>query len=237
MNWRQIINVIFKSPLKTLCYRFGYDIHHIGNHPILPHLIKKYMHPQFFFIQIGANDGRRFDPLFELAKAFNLAGLAVEPVAEYFLELEKNYKNSRVTPVNKAIYFTNGNILINRIQQDKSLPEWAKGIASLDPNHHKKSGIDQRYIVQEEVEAITFIELLTEYNIKNVDLLLIDTEGFDKEIIKMIPFDKIDPKIIQFEHNLPVEGISINDFIEIISMLIKRKYKIAMTDTDCLAYK
>lgn len=233
MNLREII----KSKIKTIIHRFGYEIRGIDNQTILPYLIKKNLHADFFFIQIGANDGRRFDPLFELVKAFNLAGLAVEPVAEYFSELERNYKNSRVTPVNKAIYFKNCNILINRAKNDNNLPEWTKGIASLDPDHHKKSGIDKRFIIQEEVKAITFSELIGNYNVHNVDFLLIDTEGYDGEIIKMIPFDKIDPKIIQFEHNLAAEGMSTGEFIDIISMLISRKYKISMTDTDCIAYK
>jgi FkbM family methyltransferase len=228
---------IFKLPIKKFLFRLGYDLHHVDNYDILPRLIKKNLHPNFFFIQIGANNGRRFDPLFELVNAYNLSGLAVEPVAEYFAELKENYKKSRVIPVNNAIYFKKCDVTINRVVNDESLPEWAKGIASLDPNHHKKSGIEKKFITQEVVKAITFTDLLDEYKVANVDVLMIDTEGFDKEIVKMIPFERISPKIIQFEHNLSVEGMSVAEFIEIISSLINRKYKITMTDTDCIAYK
>ena len=48
--------------------------------------------------------------------------------------------------------------------------------------------------------CISIQELLDKHRIKALDLLQIDTEGFDYEIIKMIDFKKIKPKLICFEH-------------------------------------
>lgn len=226
-----------KTKIQMFLRRIGFEVDRVGNVDILPTLIAHNWHPGFFFIQIGANDGRRYDPIFRLVKSFGIAGLAVEPIKDYFRDLEINYKGSKVIPVNKAIYFRKGKVLINRAIDSKELPEWAKGIASIDPEHHKKSGIDSRFIAQEEVEAITFNDLLDEYGIRSVDLIQIDVEGFDKEIIKMIPFDRISPKIIQFEHGLPNNVMSKADFLEILSLLIDKGYKIAMKEYDCIAYK
>lgn len=57
---------------------------------------------------------------------------------------------------------------------------------------------------------MTVKTLLLKYAIKKIDLLVIDTMGFDFEILKMFPFDTIKPSIIHFEHSLlsPEDQIS-----------------------------
>ena len=44
-------------------------------------------------IQIGANDGKRFDTLNFYIKKHNCKSLLVEPIKEYFQKLKVNYKN------------------------------------------------------------------------------------------------------------------------------------------------
>ena len=44
-------------------------------------------------IQIGANDGSRFDELNIFIKKYKIKSVLVEPINEYFEELKKNYKN------------------------------------------------------------------------------------------------------------------------------------------------
>jgi hypothetical protein len=51
---------------------------------------------------------------------------------------------------------------------------------------------------EEEIETITFDSLVEGVN--HIDLLHIDTEGYDYEIIKSIDFDKHQPSLILFEH-------------------------------------
>ena len=50
-------------------------------------------------IQIGANDGVRFDEISEYIKDENLKSILIEPIPRYFEQLKKNYKNY------KNIYF------------------------------------------------------------------------------------------------------------------------------------
>lgn len=215
----------------------GYELTKLGEVDLLESLIYKKNYKEFFFLQIGANNGKRFDPIFNAVKRLNLRGLAIEPVEEYYNELVVNYKNSKVIPVNRAIYEENKKISIFRIKQDIDLPEWSKGIASLNPKHHQKSNTDGKNIVEEVVEAITFEKLFEDYNVKNIDLLQIDTEGYDYNLLKLFPFEKFQPSIIHFEHGLPDKIMTIEQVSEITSLLLSFGYKTIMKEYDCIGYK
>ena len=48
-----------------------------------------------FVIQIGSNDGKRFDDLNEFIKKFSPKTIFVEPILSNFNELKKNYLNQK----------------------------------------------------------------------------------------------------------------------------------------------
>jgi hypothetical protein len=69
-----------------------------------------------------------------------------------------------------------------------------------------------------------------------VDLLQVDTEGYDYEIIKMIDFDWYKPNIIHFEHGL-VHGImSWDHFMECLWVLYQQGYTVVVEWNDAIAY-
>jgi len=228
---------VIKKIIRNIVRKFGYEITKIGEVDLLESLVYKKNHDDFFFIQIGANDGRRFDPIFDVVKSLKLTGLAIEPVKEYYKELVLNYKNSNVKTLNKAIYEENKKISIYRVKEDLDLEEWTKGIASLNPKHHEKSKTKNEYIIEETVEGITFQKLFADYNVKNIDLLQIDTEGYDYNLLKLFPFERFQPSIIHFEHGLPNKIMTIEQVSEIVSMLLNFEYKIIMKEYDCICYK
>ena len=57
----------------------------------------------------------------------------------------------------------------------------------------------QEYIDEVKVEAKTFEFLRAKYQIKKVDVLQIDVEGFDFEVIKLYDLRNNKPKVIVFE--------------------------------------
>lgn len=223
--------------IRDVIRRFGYEVTRIGEIDLLESLIYKKNHKDFFFIQIGANNGQRFDPIFKVVKKLKLRGIALEPIKEYYNELRITYKNSNVLPVNKAIFEENRAITMYRVKREAITKEWEKGIASLSADHYKKSKTSVEKIVEETVEAITFEKLIADYNVNGIDLLQIDAEGYDYNLLKLFPFDKFQPSIINFEHGLTYHIMTQDQLSEIISMLISHGYKILMKEYDCIAYK
>jgi hypothetical protein len=163
-----------------------------------------------FFIQIGANDGVRFDDLYQFVTSLpNCGGLVVEPLSDFFESLQMNYKHyPKIKPVQIAIHPTAVAVELHRVHRDKhcELPDWTAGIASLDPHHHRKSGTPESVMTRESVEAYSFTELCRRHDVKRIDYLQIDTEGFDWAILQMVDFDQIPPKVIKYEEvNLSAE--------------------------------
>lgn len=187
----------------------GYPLYRFYN---LNHLLQLNFKERFKFIQVGANDGISFDTLYNFVIKRQSSGIVIEPVKQYFQELKDNYKNyPAIKPVNKGIHPSAKQVKIYKIKEDcKHLyPEWVRGIASLDPNHHKKTKIAAEHIDVENVAVDTLTNIIREnYEKKNVDYLQIDTEGFDLEVLKLIDFTIIKPAIIQYEYiNLKKEDI------------------------------
>lgn len=158
----------------------------------------------FSFILIGANDGVSHDYLFDFLRKRDSRGVAFEPVAHSFAQLQKNFSIfPGVTLVNKAIHPSKTEVKLYKVIPEKlaELPEWASGIASLDPEHHKKSGIATNCITSENATAGPLMQLLDEFAPGLVpDYLQTDTEGFDAEIIRQVDFARIRPFIIRFEY-------------------------------------
>lgn len=160
--------------------------------------------PDFCFVQIGANDGLRFDTLYGFVTRHNCRGLVVEPLKDYFERLKLNYRDyPRIVPVNVAVHATQKRCQMFRVDPKRltAAPDWAAGTGSVLPGYHSAAHrIPAEYIVQEEVDCVTLMELLETHGIRELDLLQIDVEGYDAEIIKMIDFSVLKPAIIKYEH-------------------------------------
>lgn len=97
-------------------------------------------------------------------------------------------------------------------------PEWTKGIASVDPYHHRKSRTPSEFIISETVRCQKLRELIEQNKITRIDFLQIDLEGYDHEIIRMIDFDRIKPAIICFDHDLNGGVMNRKDFLDCTEM-------------------
>lgn len=157
----------------------------------------------FNFIQIGANDGISFDFLYDFIVSRRSKGVVLEPVSEYYCELVENYKNYKdILPVNIAVHPDLKSIKIFKIKETSKYkyPDWVKGIASFDPQHHVRLKIETEDITEEIVHGDTLSNIINSYYLpKKIDYIQIDTEGFDFQILKMIDFKSIFPSMIKFE--------------------------------------
>jgi FkbM family methyltransferase len=154
-------------------------------------------------IQIGANDGKRFDEINFFIKKFKTKAILIEPIKKNFLELKKNYKNSKnIIFENSAITKKNDIIHLFKVK-DSFLDKYdnhVKGLNSFDIKHLLKHGVKKKHIIKEKVFTLTFNELLKKYHLKKLDLLFIDAEGYDGDlVIEFLKLKKFRPIII-FEY-------------------------------------
>jgi FkbM family methyltransferase len=224
-----------RNPLNKLLKKFGYAIVKISR---FDEILKarKQQKEDFFFVQVGANDGVRFDRLYFFVTQNHCKGLVIEPLADMFEKLVRNYKDyPDIVPVNTALHPTAETCTLYRVDpaRQNELPHWAAGIASFDPNHHKKSNIPEDCIIQEEVKCTSLMALLESRNIHDIDLLQVDTEGFDAEIIRMIDFARISPAIIKYER----AHLSAEDQVSTENVLRSHGYKIFHEGSDTIAFK
>lgn len=171
-------------------------------------------------VQIGSNDGMTWDPIFSIARTRNNWNLLlVEPLPYLFKQLKENYsKESRFTFENVAIndgtlqkffFIREGALMNENIHTD-----WYKQIGSFHKEHltkHFDINIE-KYIEEIEIKGITLEQLFTRNNIKRLDFLHIDAEGYDWKILSQLNLEKYKPQLILFERT-HLSTSEINDAI------------------------
>ena len=187
-------------------------------------------------IQIGANDGVRFDEISEYIKDENLKSILIEPIPRYFEQLKKNYKNY------KNIYFEQ--TVISKNNEVKTLfcvkkeflelyDSHINGINSNDINHLLKHKVKKIHIEEVNVESMTFDQLINKYKIRKLDFLYIDAEGYDGQIVlDFLKNSNLDPVII-FEYIHIKENI----LKKVIENLKDNKFKLFSINENLICYK
>ncbi|BBN60156.1 FkbM family methyltransferase [Hydrogenovibrio marinus] len=165
-------------------------------------------------LQIGANDGQLCDPIRKYVLLNKVKGVLLEPQIEVFKNLKENYQSVEgLNFVNKALSGTNGitslysvdDFLVRQYSDLSGVASFSRGHVSkeIKSNMHKLSFENAKtiddYVVKTDVETITYSSLIKEYLINNLDLLMIDAEGFDYESVMLFPFDEVKPKAVLFE--------------------------------------
>jgi len=162
----------------------------------------------FRFIQIGANDGKSYDPISHRVRKHRWRGILVEPIEHLFQALQKTYADvPGLIFENKAIATFEGIASFYQFPESMtsspSFPKWGAGMGSLlppfgSPGHErlKSLGFEPDLI---QVPCTTLTSLMQYHNFTDIDLLQIDAEGYDGEIICDIDFSSFRPRFIQFE--------------------------------------
>jgi len=165
-------------------------------------------HPEASFVQVGSNDGERLDPLHEQIRHRRWRGVMVEPVPYVFERLRANYgANDRVVLENVAIADADGQRTLYCLPErppGEGLPEWYDALGSfhrevIARHAHAIPDIEER-IIAIEVPCVTFDTLCARNGITELDLVHVDTEGYDFEVIKLIDLERVRPKAVLYEH-------------------------------------
>jgi len=186
-----------------------------------------------FFLQIGAHDGRDKDPVAPFVREHHWRGLLVEPQKQVFAKLLENYADEKqLLFENSAIAEKDGTLVLYAFEGVS--PDNPASMATSSRRHYLTLNSEGRRgkVVAQEVPALSLESLLNKHHVERVDLLQIDTEGYDFNIIKMIDFNRIKPKIIHFESNY----LNRSQKEECVRLLDKQGYAFLTLGIDSIAY-
>ena len=192
----------------------------------------------FFFIQVGSNDGISGDPLHEFIVRYRWKGILVEPVPYLYEKLLATYRDQHgLIFENVAIDNAAGEKRFYYLRRARGAGHavWYERIGSFHKEHllkHRGKIPDfDRLLVEENVKCATLKALLQKYAVTNINLLHVDAEGYDYEIIKTVPFDEIKPRMILYEN----KHLSATDKAACKQLLKSHGYKL-IKSKDTFAY-
>lgn len=188
---------------------------------------RKKVNKKALFLQVGANDGKRNDPLYAgLALDFDAwLGLMVEPASFNFEELKKTHAEREDWSFAKCI-------VTDKCAEDKKMTsyEYPQKVSADDYDQAKHgvagvprwiaigqgNGLGRLHSSQEETRLPcldSVLELIDKFatdafkaaakppgsDITHLDILQVDAEKNDWRIIQAVDFDLLRPRVIQFE--------------------------------------
>jgi len=156
------------------------------------------------FLQVGANDGLRADPLHHLVLRHGLTGVLVEPLPDMFERLQKNYAGVPGLAFEQcAVAPEEGTLTLYRIAEGAPLPDWVQGMASFQRSHLEKFGYKfkdiRRYIEPITVPCRPLGAIIRDHGLGDLDLLQVDTEGYDCAIVLAALEAGLRPSVIEYE--------------------------------------
>jgi len=193
-----------------------------------------------FFVQVGAADGVNNDPIHQYIKKLNWSGIMVEPVPYLFEQLRQTYAGYENLVLENVAIADREEIRdfwhLKRVEKPHNLPHWYNQLGSFSRDHILKHADKipalEDLLVRQPVKCVTMDSMLARNRVKRVDLLLVDTEGYDFMILKQFNFSRFSPRIIVYEH----QHLSDADNKQCDDYLVQLKYKLIKDGGDTLAF-
>lgn len=158
------------------------------------------------FLQVGANDGVRVDPLRPFIVKHLWSGIMLEPLPYNFAALRRNCGgNERVRLWQAAVDAAPGRRLVYDLRPDTAgVPDWARGLGSFSRERVAQAahglGLVEDAITATEVETVAWSEVWKEFGPRRCDLLVTDTEGHDIVLLRAANLAQHRPRVVHFEH-------------------------------------
>lgn len=156
---------------------------------------------RFEVLQIGANDGVENDPIHKLVLSRGWYLCAVEPMPEPFQRLQNNYRNVRtVTCLQCAVGHVDGETTLYTLASPRAIDDHLSSFSIDILRKHWRSipDLEQR-IKTQTVKCLTIESVVRQSSLHEIDMLQIDTEGYDYEIMKLAFRAGLFPPILAFE--------------------------------------
>ncbi len=194
-----------------------------------------------FFVQVGSNDGLQGDPIHDLIiSRSSWGGIFIEPVDFLFRRLRDNYgQEERFVFENVAIGREKGHkkfyYVSEKAKTELDLPYWHDQLGSFDQGYITRTLGDEiiPYIIGADVECLPLQDVLDRNRVTAIDLVHIDTEGFDYQVLSQIDFRRYKPVAILFEHHLLTD----EEFLKARKLLRRAGYRLLQYGQDTLALR
>lgn len=188
------------------------------------------------FVQIGACDGVSGDATCDFVQNGKMRSVLVEPISELYSQLSETYANKpNVTCIQAALALEDGEITLYKVKAGAvSLDRyWSSQLSSFSREHLLKHRIAPEEIEEVRVPAVTLSTLIDSVGVSSIDVLQIDTEGFDGEVVKMALGLESPPECINFENT----HLSATVADDVFSLLESRGYVWTHDEWNTLALR
>jgi FkbM family methyltransferase len=206
---------------------------------VLPHLLLAKRKP--FFIEIGASDGVTNDPLHPFISRELIRGIRVEPLPWAFQRLSAGHADSTdIRCINAALAAEDGEAPFFTVDMNGINLSSAHQFSSFRRDillAHRTfvPDIEQR-IVETRVPTVSFGTLkriALDMGAADIDVVHIDTEGFDGAVLDMMWDHGLRPALVSFER----AHMSKAEIERQADRLASSGYRLAMGHFDMIAYR
>ena len=172
--------------------------------------------PDFFFVNIGANDGVTNDPIHPFLDEYGWRGLAVEPDPDVFETLRANYQRYPHVVLERAAIVREPAPLFRIGAGPFDRAPWMTQISAVSEARVREvvdllrrheglgpipDGIEH-HIERIAVPCLTFQDLVARHAVDRIDYLNIDTEGSDLEVLDQVDLDRFGVRLLCVEMDL-----------------------------------
>jgi len=189
------------------------------------------------FVQVGANDGCRGDPVHRFVRSGQWRGVLVEPIPEVFARLQASLASvDGLQFANYAIGPADGTARFYAVAGPASTlsgfnrahiikyRDWVLSMGLPAP---------ETCIEEITVRVSTLESLCREFGLGEIDVLVSDTEGFDCKVIRSMDLEARHPILIYFEHwHCPSE-----ETLDVRNLLISLGYDIFFDSYNAMAVR
>jgi FkbM family methyltransferase len=211
--------------------------YHYQNHPTQQLRRAIGRRENVYVVEVGSNDGKSGDPLYPLLRSNrSWQALFIEPVPYLFERLKQSYgpdprfHYEQVAIAERRCTMPFYYVAENAGREAPSLPAFCDQLGSFiraNLERHMPPPLD-RFIVEAKLEALPLADVLDRQGVSRIDVLLIDTEGYDWQVLRQVDLQRYAPQVILYEH----KHLSAED--KTASREFLRDYEIADLGNDYL---
>jgi FkbM family methyltransferase len=181
-----------------------------------------------YVVQVGSCDGESQDPLSAMVKEHQWHGLFIEPLAINYARLQKYYAGCAGLKFAQCAVGETDGFMEMLSFPDELMETYAstRMLGTLEPRVMRKllnyDPSARQHLIKRRVAVRTLRGLLAEHQVAAIEVLHIDTEGYDYKVLKQLDFSQFQPWIIGYESchlEAPEAGAA-------VSLLEEQGYKI-----------